>query len=138
MMNRSYHEAMQIPQFEERFKYLALKGRVGESTFGSKRYLNQMLYQLPDWKSIKQKVIIRDNGCDLAHPDFEIISDKIYVHHINPITIDDILNGSSKVLDLDNLISTSFQTHQAIHYGDESLLPKLPVERSPYDTRPWR
>ena len=97
-----------------------------------------MLYKMPEWRSARNKVIIRDNACDLGHPAFELGSQPAYVHHINPITVDDILNRSSKVFDLDNLITVSFKTHQAIHYGDESQLPKLPTERKPNDTCPWK
>ena len=137
-MTRSYSELIKIPSFEERFRYLQLKGYVGDATFGSHRHLNQTLYRNPEWRSVRNKVILRDNGCDLAHPDFEIQGQAAYVHHINPITIEDILKKRSIVFDLDNLITVSFQTHQAIHYGAEDLLPKLPIERKPNDTCPWR
>lgn len=137
-MIRSYHDLILIPDFHERFKYLALNGNVGDATFGYSRYLNQMLYKMPDWKSVRRQVIIRDKGCDLAHPDYEINGQPAYVHHIEPISADDILEHNSKVFDLDNLITTVFQTHQAIHFGDESQLPALPIERKPNDTCPWR
>ena len=137
-MNRSYEELIHIPGFKERFEYLSLQGSVGAATFGSRRYLNQMLYRLPEWKSIRRKVILRDNACDLGHPDYEINAQPAYVHHINPISIDDIVNRSPIVFDINNLITTTFRTHQAIHYGDEGLLPSLPVERRPGDTCPWR
>lgn len=138
IMSKSYRELIAIPDFYDRFLYLKLDGRVGETTFGSKRYLNQLLYRLPQWRSIRNKAIIRDNGCDLAHPDFEINNQPAYVHHIDPITIDDILENRKKVLDLNNLITVSFQTHQAIHYGDAGQLPTLPVTRSINDTCPWK
>lgn len=137
-MNKSYAEVIQIASFEDRFRYLQLKGAVGEATFGGHRQLNQMLYKLPQWRSVRSKVIIRDNGCDLAHPEFELGNQPAYIHHINPITIQDILDRNPAVFDLNNLIITSFQTHQAIHYGDEGLLPKLPAERRPNDMCPWR
>lgn len=136
-LSRSYHEMILLPTFKERFKYLQLNGFVGSSTFGSSRYLNQMLYKSSRWRQTKRQVILRDNGCDLAHPDFEI-NEPVYIHHINPITIEDILEDNPMVYDLDNLVTTVFMTHQAIHYGDESLLPQLPIERKPNDTCPWK
>lgn len=137
-MNRCYSELIQLPTFEERFRYLQLKGTVGSETFGHSRYLNQALYRLPDWKSLRNKIIIRDNGCDLASPDHEIRGEAAFVHHINPITIEDILDRNPKVFDPENLVTTIFLTHQAIHYSDESLLPKPLVERTPNDTCPWK
>lgn len=137
-MTRSYAELITIPSFEDRFEYLKIKGNVGEATFGSQRYLNQMLYRNPKWKSIRNKVIIRDNGCDLAHPDYEINGQAAYIHHINPITIDDIVNENPKIFDMNNLITTTFQTHQAIHYGNRDILLLNPIERKPNDTCPWR
>lgn len=137
-MVKTYHELIQIPDFEDRFRYLQLKGSVGNATFGGHRSLNQMLYRNSNWRSVRNKVILRDEGCDLAHPDFEIKGQYIYVHHINPITIDDILEERRAVFDLNNLITVSFQTHQAIHYGTEDMLPKLPVERKPGDTCLWK
>ena len=137
-MARTYSELSTIESFEDRFRYLQLKGNVGGTTFGSHRRLNQILNKLPDWRSARNAAVIRDNGCDLGHPDFEIHSQPVYVHHIEPITEDDIRDHRRKVFDLDNLITTTFQTHQAIHYGDENLLPKLPVERKPNDTCPWK
>lgn len=137
-MTRSYAELITIPSFEDRFEYLKIKGNVGEATFGSQRYLNQMLYRNPQWKSIRNKVIIRDNGCDLAHPDYEINGQAAYIHHINPITIDDIVSENPKIFDMNNLITTTFQTHQAIHYGSRDILLLNPIERKPNDTCPWR
>ena len=138
MMNKSYLELIQLETFEDRFRYLRLNGAVGESTFGSHRRLNQLLYKMPEWRSVRNKVIIRDNGCDLAHSDFGLGDQPAYVHHINPITLQDILDRNPLIFDLNNLITVSFQTHQAIHYGDEGLLPKLPIERRANDTCPWR
>lgn len=136
-MIKTYSELIKIEEFEDRFDYLSLTGRVGESTFGGRRYLNQILYQTDKWKSIRREVIFRDNGCDLAHEDYAIYG-SIYIHHINPITIDDILEEKFCVFDLENLISTSFKTHNAIHYGTSELLPKGLVKRKKNDTCPWR
>lgn len=137
-MTKSYHELILLPTFKERFEYLKLNGMVSDPTFGGHRYLNQLLYRSPIWRSIRNKVIVRDNACDLADPLYDLGSNRAYIHHINPITIEDIKNGSSIVFDLDNLITCSMQTHNAIHYGSEDGLPKLPVERTPNDTCPWK
>lgn len=134
---KSYSELKKLKTFKERYEYLKLAGRVGESTFGYDRYLNQLLYNLPRWKKARNKVIIRDEGCDLGDPDYEI-KDKIIVHHMNPITIEDIENENDDIFDPEYLISTSDRTHRAIHYGDEKLLPQLPIERRPGDTCPWK
>ena len=135
---RTYSELITIPSFIERYRYLKLNNKVGEETFGFDRYINQNFYRLPEWKEIRNYVIVRDNGCDLAHPDFEIHGQPVYIHHLNPITVDDILEHRSCVLDPQNAITTTFITHQAIHYGDASLLMTLPVDRKPNDTCPWR
>ena len=134
---RTYSELITIPTFEERFQYLRLNGRVGEETFGFDRWLNQKFYKDPEWLRIRDEVIIRDNGCDLAIPGREIYS-RILIHHMNPITKDDILQRSKYLLDPEYLICTIKNTHDAIHYGDENLLVKGPVERKPNDTCPWR
>lgn len=137
MITRTYSELIEIPTFEERFQYLSLQGVVGADTFGHDRYLNQILYNSPEWKRIRRKVIIRDNGCDLACTGFEIAG-PILIHHINPITVEDIVERSSAVFDLNNLITTVLRTHNAIHYGDESLLNVSQFkERSIGDTCPW-
>lgn len=138
-MNRTYSELITIPTFEERFEYLRLDGKVGEDTFGHDRWLNQMLYQrTKEWKAIRRKAIIRDNGCDLGIPG-RTISGRILVHHINPITKEDILQRTESILfDLNNLICVSNDTHNAIHYGDASLLIKDYVPRTEFDTCPWR
>jgi len=136
-MIRTYSELITFNSFKERYLYLKLEGVVGESTFGSKRYLNQILYNSPEWKRCKQGVIIRDYGRDLGCDGFDIRG-TIIIHHINPITIDDILNRRSNIFDPENLISSSHNTHQAIHYGDETLLPSDPIERIVNDTCPWR
>lgn len=136
-MLRTYTELMRIPTFIERFKYLKLGGRVGEETFGYDRYLNQQFYQSYDWKRLRRDIIIRDCGCDLAFPDREIF-DRIYIHHMNPIGPEDILRHSEEVMNPEFLICTSKLTHEAIHFGDESLLFMEPIERRPGDTCPWR
>lgn len=133
---RSYAEALRYPDFESRFNYLKLDGAVAHSTFGGHRWLNQALYQSDEWKRIRRQVVLRDDGCDLAVPDLRIYG-KILVHHIDPITKDDILNRSPKVFDLDNLITVSFETHNALHYGDYSLVSKDVMIRRPNDTSPW-
>ena len=134
---RTYSELILLPTFEERYRYLRLQGKVGEATFGFDRYLNQMLYRSQRWKSIRDHVIIRDNGCDLGIEGREIHG-PILVHHMNPLTIYDIEHETDYLLDPEFLISTILTTHNAIHYGDESLLLLDPVERSRNDTCPWR
>lgn len=138
MSIRTYSELITLPTFEERFRYLQLNGVVGETTFGFDRYLNQYLYQRSKrWKDVRDYVIIRDNGCDLACEDRMLYS-HIFVHHMNPLTLQDLENESAFVWDPEYLISTSQRTHNAIHYGDENLLIKAPIERSKNDTCPWR
>ena len=137
MSIKTYSELISIPDFLERFRYLKIGGRVGVETFGYDRYLNQILYRSPEWKRFRRDVIIRDNGCDLACEGFDIVG-KILVHHIDPITIEDVLNRHPKIFDFENVISTTLNTHNAIHYGDESLLVVAPIERSKFDTCPWR
>lgn len=136
-MIRTYSEMCDLSTFKERFYYLKLDGIVGEDTFGSKRYLNQILYKTKEWLMLRDKIIVRDNGCDLGVVGREIFG-RIIVHHINPITIEDVLNRNPKVFDPNNLITCSDMTHKAIHYGDEQLLIGEPIERSKYDTCPWR
>lgn len=137
MMNKTYSELIQFKTYEERFEYLKLNGVVGKVTFGSDRILNQVLYKTPAWKSRKNKIIIRDNGCDLGIEGREIHG-PITVHHINPITIEDILNNNPMVYDEENLICVTQNTHNAIHYSDDSILMKDPIERKPNDTCPWK
>ena len=134
---RTYSELITIPTFEERFEYLKLNGSVGLETFGHDRYLNQILYNSPEWRRFRPEIIVRDNGCDLACDGYEIFG-KILIHHINPITAQDILNRNPKVFDPENVITTVHNTHNAIHYGDENLLITAPIERSRNDTCPWR
>ena len=132
-----YRELRRLATFEERFKYLKLHGRVGEETFGFDRYLNQKLYTSREWQAARDKVILRDNACDLGIPGYEIYS-HILIHHMNPVTPSDIIHGNEDIFDLDFLICTTSRTHRAIHYGDESLLIKAPIVRRQYDTIPWR
>lgn len=134
---KSYDELVQIPTFEERYEYLKLNGRIGEETFGFDRWLNQKFYQSDEWKRIRRDVILRDAGCDLGIKDREIVG-RIYIHHMNPITVDDIILHSDYLLNPMYLVCTSKLTHDAIHYGDESLLQEDFKERKPYDTCPWR
>ena len=137
MIIRTYSELLKLKTFEERYRYLRLNGKVGEETFGFDRWLNQRFYKDPEWLSIRDKVIIRDNGCDLGIED-RIIYGKILIHHMNPITKEDILRRSDFLLNPDYLICTVKNTHDAIHYGDDSLLINEFVERSRNDTCPWR
>ena len=134
---RTYSELILLPTFEERYRYLKLSGIVGEETFGLDRYLNQYFYTSPEWRRIRRDVIYRDFGCDLGIADREI-QGLITVHHMNPVTLEDILNRTEILLNPEYLISVSDLTHKAIHYGDESLLITAPIERRPNDTCPWK
>lgn len=134
---RTYSELIKLNTFEERFEYLRLDGVVGEETFGFDRYLNQIFYRSQKWKTIKNKVIVRDLGRDLGVEGYEIYG-RIIVHHMNPIGVDDIKNESDFLINPEFLICTTHNTHNAIHYGDESLLITAPVERTKYDTCPWK
>lgn len=135
-MSRCYDELIKIFSFKERYEYLKVNGRPFESTFGSHRYLNQTLYQSPEWRSVRRKVIIRDNACDMAHEDFPITG-SVYIHHLNPITIEDIVERNACVFDMNNLVCVSFKTHTAIHFGDETQIPEIFVPRSFGDTKLW-
>ena len=137
MSIRTYSELITIPTFEERFEYLQLKGSVGKDTFGYDRYLNQVLYRSPEWKRLRNQIIIRDGGCDLACDGYDIY-DKVLIHHLNPITVEEVLARSRKVFDPDNLVCVSHNTHNAIHYGDMDLLVTGPIIRTKNDTCPWR
>ena len=135
---KTYSELIILPTFEERFAYLQLTGQVGDLTFGGSRMLNQIFYNTPEWKSIRRQVIIRDGGCDLAIPE-RSIRGKILIHHLNPLSKEDILERKASLFDLENLICVSYDTHQAIHYGDSRLIvPSKPTERKPNDQCPWR
>lgn len=134
---RRYSELIKLSTFEERFKYLQLNGSVGKDTFGFDRYINQNFYMSQEWKKIRDIVIIRDYGCDLGIEDREIFG-KIIIHHMNPICLDDIRNVSDYLTNPEYLICTTHQTHNAIHYGDENLLFRDPIERMKNDTCPWK
>lgn len=134
---RSYSELIKFPSFEERFRYLSRDGIIGEPTFGGHRYLNQNFYQTEEWKRTRREIILRDNGCDLAHEGYPIFQN-IFIHHINPITIEDIIEKRPCIFDLENLVCCSFKTHNAIHYGSEDISSKDPVIRRRNDTCPWR
>ncbi len=136
MKIRTYSELKRLKTFEERYEYLKLLGSVGESTFGFDRYLNQALYRSKEWKDLRNEIIIRDNGCDLGVEGYDIY-DKIIIHHMNPLTADDIIDRTDLVYNPNYLICVSHITHDAIHYGDISLIPKLPIERKPGDTTLW-
>ena len=137
MSIKTYSELITIPTFIERFRYLKIGGRVGVETFGHDRYLNQILYKTPEWRSFRKDMILRDNGCDLACEGYDIY-DRILLHHIDPITVEDVLNRHPKIFDPENVITTWLRTHNAIHYGDENLLFIEPIERTPNDTCPWK
>lgn len=135
---RTYSELSKLKTFRERYEYLKLDGAVGEETFGFDRYINQMFYKSEEWKRIRNYVITRDNGCDLGIQDRKIVDSVILVHHMNPITKEDIINKNEILLDPEYLITTIKPTHDAIHYGDESLLAEDLVIRSKNDTCPWK
>lgn len=136
MMTRTYLEMVRFDTFEERFEYLKLGGGVGRSTFGFDRYINQQFYASREWKDIRNHVILRDNGCDLGVDGYEI-HDSPLIHHINPMVPEDIVHGETWILDPEFLITTTHNTHNAIHYGGESLIPKVVAERVPNDTKLW-
>lgn len=133
---KSYSELSKLNTFEERYEYLKIGGKVGADTFGFDRYANQAFYRSPEWKRIRNKVITRDNGCDLGVDGYEV-QKGIIIHHINPISMEQIVNRDPIIFDMDNLISVSLKTHNAIHYGDSDQIPKGPVERKPGDTKLW-
>jgi hypothetical protein len=135
-MSRTYSELRRIDNFEERYHYLALHGEIGRSTFGFDRYLNQKFYASRQWRNLRTQVIVRDIGCDLGIDGYEI-HERLYIHHMNPMTIGDIDQGNPDILNPEFLITTSHQTHNAIHYGDERLLPRPLAERSRGDTKLW-
>lgn len=136
MRTRSYSELIRIPSFEERYEYLKLGGTVGRETFGFDRYLNQMLYQSREWKRTRHGIILRDDGCDLGISD-RLLQSQLLIHHINPISIEDLESYAACIFDEENLITTSMATHNAIHFGDKSLLPILPPSRTQDDTQLW-
>lgn len=134
---RTYSELITLPTYEERFKYLQLNGQVGKDTFGFDRYLNQQFYRSSEWKRIRDYVIVRDNACDLGVEGYDIYG-RVIIHHMNPITIADIESATEFLLNTEYLICTIHSTHNAIHYGDDSLLIKAPIERIKNDTCPWK
>jgi hypothetical protein len=133
---KSYSELRRIDTFEERYHYLALRGVVGDSTFGFDRYINQQFYTSRQWRQLRHHIIARDNGCDLGVEGYEIHA-RLIIHHMNPLTANEIAQGDDDILDPEFLITTTHRTHNAIHYGDERLLPKLHVDRSHGDTKLW-
>lgn len=133
---RSYSELRRLDTLEERFEYLRLGGYVGDKTFGFDRWINQRFYTSPQWRQVRNHIISRDDGCDLGVKGFEIHS-RLYIHHLNPMTRADITEGDESILDPEYLITTTHITHNAIHYGDARLLPRVPVERRPGDTKLW-
>lgn len=135
-MSRSFSELRQLETFEKRFHYLALKGNVGERTFGFNRWVNQGFYTSREWRQARDGIIVRDNGCDLGIDGYEIHSG-LYIHHLNPITLEQLETGDDCLLDPNNLITVTHRTHNAIHYGDERLLPRPPADRKPGDTKLW-
>ena len=135
-MIRTYTELAKRTSYVERFRYLKMGGKLGEATFGYDRIFNQTFYRSAEWKRMRDQVIVRDNGCDLGIPGYDIHG-RILVHHMNPITIDDLKAGNQAILDPEFLICVTHNTHNAIHYGDENLLPLLPPERVPGDTKLW-
>lgn len=134
---KTYSELITLPTFIERYEYLKIGGNIGIATFGYDRYLNQILYTSDAWRTFRRDIILRDNACDLGVDGYDM-EYRITVHHIIPITIEDVINRSPKVFDPENVISTSHNTHMAIHYGDKDKLILAPTERRPNDTCPWR
>jgi hypothetical protein len=135
-MLRTYKELRRLNTIDDRYQYLKLRGGVGDATFGSDRWVNQRFYASRQWKQIRDHVILRDEGCDLGIPGYEI-HERLVIHHMNPMTVRDIEDGDESILNPDYLVVVSHKTHNAIHYGDERLLPRPPIERSPGDTRLW-
>ena len=133
---RTYSELRRLETFDDRFDYLNLNGVVGETTFGFMRWLNQQFYTSREWRRTRDAVILRDNGCDLGIPGFEIVTD-LLIHHMNPVTREDLVHNEPCLMDPEFLITTTRRTHNAIHFGDKSLLPRLDVERRPGDTKLW-
>lgn len=137
MLLKSYRNLILLPTLEERYEYLKLTGQVGEATFGFDRYLNQEFYTSREWRQFRYKMIARDEGCDMGLIDYPI-GGRVILHHINPLSIEDFENSSDLLFDPDNVICVSEPTHNAIHFGDETLLPAEPILRTPNDTIPWR
>jgi hypothetical protein len=136
MRSRTYSDLVKLATFEERFEYLSMPGEVGRATFGFDRWINQQFYRSREWRQARDYVVYRDEACDLGIPGYDIHAN-LLVHHMNPVTPDDLIGGEEWVLDPEFLITTTHRTHNAIHYGDASLLVRAPVERRPGDTRLW-
>jgi hypothetical protein len=136
MKSRTYSELRRLDTFEERFRYLELRGVIGFATFGFDRWMNQRFYKSQQWQLVRDAVIVRDNGCDLGIPGYEVYSGLI-VHHMNPLSVNDLIGNEEWVIDPEFLITTSLQTHNAIHYGDENQVPRGPIERKVGDTKLW-
>jgi hypothetical protein len=136
MKSRTYSELRRLDTFEERFRYLELRGVIGFATFGFDRWMNQRFYKSQQWQLVRDAVIVRDNGCDLGIPGYEVYSGLI-VHHMNPLSVNDLIGNEEWVIDPEFLITTSLQTHNAIHYGDENQIPRGPIERKVGDTKLW-
>lgn len=136
-MIRTYSELITLPTFKERFEYLRLEGSVGSDTFGYDRYLNQIFYKSREWRQLKDEIIVRDNACDLGVEGYDIYG-RVIIHHLNPISKDDVLNRTEYLLNPEYLICTTHSTHNAIHYGDESLIMTEPIVRKPNDMCPWK
>lgn len=135
---KTYTELSALKTFEERFNYLKTKSSIGVETFGGDRYLNQVLYKSKEWRELRNRVILRDNGCDLGVSGHELASGQITVHHMNPITIEDVLNRNPDIFNPEYLISVSHSTHKFLHYGDLESVQKGPAIREPNDTCPWK
>ena len=136
MITRTYSEMVEFDNIEDRYTYLRLRGRVGNPTFAHERWMNQRFYRSTEWRNIRNFVIARDEGCDLGVEGFEIY-DQPYIHHMNPMAAEDLKRGSTDILNPEYLITVSMRTHNAIHYGDKSLLPPVPIVRRPGDTKLW-
>ena len=138
MSVRTYSELSKLTTFKERFNYLRLDGQVGKDTFGFDRIFNQKFYTSKEWRHIRDLVIVRDNGCDLGIEGYDIVGQNLIIHHINPISLEDIESKSDILLNPEYLITTTHNTHNAIHYGDDKLLITGPIQRSKNDTCPWK
>lgn len=135
-MIKTYSEMKRLATFEERLGYLLLSGRIGEATFGFQRFVNQSFYSSGRWREIRNQVIIRDDGCDMGLPDYPIYS-RVYIHHINPVSLEQLENDDPILFDMENLVCVSYDTHAAIHYGAASYSPPTVINRSPGDTKLW-
>lgn len=137
MKIRCYSDLRSLPSFEERFEYLKLQGKVGKETFGFDRWMNQEFYRSREWRTARRDVIVRDYGCDLGIEDNEILESKMYIHHMNPLTVEDLVHSNDMILDPENLITVTHSTHNAIHYGNADMLSKRYRDRVPGDTKLW-